>query len=113
MLKLKKADSNSNSINLISLNTRIFHFLNFSVIMKRIPWVFFISSLFLNISLAQTTISGVINNYAKVSVIDTLCQSKLTVDDTTGFQVGMKVILIQMKGATIDENQFYVIWKFD
>ena len=72
--------------------------------MKRIIWVFIFSGFFIANSITQTSISGIINNYAKVTAIDTICQVKLTVDDTTGFEIGMKAILIQMKGATINET---------
>ncbi len=72
--------------------------------MKRILWFVFIYGFLNQTNIAQTNISGVINHYAKVTVLDTICQIKLTVDDTTGFSVGMKAILIQMKGATIDES---------
>lgn len=51
---------------------------------------------------AQTShIGGVINAYAAVSAID-YCENKVTVSSTTGFAVGQKVLLIQMKGASIN-----------
>jgi gliding motility-associated-like protein len=43
----------------------------------------------------------VINKYAAVLAYDP-CKNTLTVDATTGFGVGDTVLLIQMKGATID-----------
>ena len=72
--------------------------------MKKILWLFILSMFFTQLINAQTSISGVINSYASVTAIDSVCISKLTVDDTTGFEVGMKVILIQMKGVSIDES---------
>ncbi|MCB0520828.1 MAG: PKD domain-containing protein [Lewinellaceae bacterium] len=61
-------------------------------------------SFFLSFPLfAQTSISGIINSYAKVSAINS-CDGKLTVSSTTGFSVGDKVLILQMKGATINES---------
>ena len=49
---------------------------------------------------AQTTnISGVVNSYVSVS---SLAFQSVVVTSSTGFVVGDKVLLIQMKGATID-----------
>ena len=72
--------------------------------MKRVLFFIFFLTFLYQSSFTQTAISGVINHYAKVTDIDTVCQIKLTVDDTTGFEIGMKAILVQMKGATIDES---------
>jgi PKD repeat protein len=49
-------------------------------------------------SIAQP-ISGIINTYARVTVFDT-CDMKLSVTDTTGFHAGMRILVIQMNGAT-------------
>ncbi|MCU0431730.1 MAG: T9SS type A sorting domain-containing protein [Cytophagaceae bacterium] len=49
---------------------------------------------------AQSTISGVINSYAKVTSINTTCNSVQT-DNNSFFAVGDRVLLIQMKGASI------------
>jgi PKD repeat protein len=49
-------------------------------------------------SIAQP-LSGIINNYARVTAFDT-CDMKLSVTDTTGFRIGMRVLVIQMNGAT-------------
>ncbi|MFN0216226.1 MAG: PKD domain-containing protein [Saprospiraceae bacterium] len=57
-----------------------------------------ICSLFLFTANAQ--ISGIINRYTPVTAIDT-CTGRLSVGDTTGFQVGNAVLLIQMQGANI------------
>lgn len=56
---------------------------------------------FLVVSLfkSQTNISGVVNAYTSVSAINT---STLTVASSAAFAVGNRVLLIQMKGATID-----------
>jgi hypothetical protein len=48
-------------------------------------------------------ISGVINTYAKVTVIDETCNS-VTIAPASGFSVGDKVLIIQMKGAQINET---------
>ncbi|MEY4937664.1 MAG: hypothetical protein RIS64_4023 [Bacteroidota bacterium] len=53
--------------------------------------------------LAQTNLSGTINSYAKVTGIDT-CQQTLTVNGTTGFTANLKILLIQMNGALMDES---------
>lgn len=54
---------------------------------------------FLNCVHAQ--ISGIINAYTKVTAIATLPPT-LTVTSTNGFAIGDKVLIIQMKGATIN-----------
>ena len=55
------------------------------------------------ITTAQTTISGIVNTYARVTAIDT-CSQTLTVSDTLGFPKGMKIILVQMNGATVNTS---------
>ncbi|MBK6901984.1 MAG: PKD domain-containing protein [Saprospirales bacterium] len=52
---------------------------------------------------AQTSISGVINSYTAVSAID-YCAARLTVANAGSFLQGQAVLLIQMQGATINEN---------
>ena len=52
---------------------------------------------------SQTSISGVVNIYTKVTAIDT-CSQMLTVSDTTGFTKSMKIILVQMNGASINSS---------
>lgn len=52
---------------------------------------------------AQTNISGIINKYAAVTAID-FCNNNVTVNSTTGFSVGQRVMIIQMKGAEIDAS---------
>ncbi|UKN01210.1 T9SS type A sorting domain-containing protein [Paracrocinitomix mangrovi] len=59
-------------------------------------------SFILSISYAQNTnISGVINNYATVSAIS---GNSLTVNSSVGFAAGDLVLIIQMKGANMDET---------
>lgn len=60
-----------------------------------------------HLALAQTaTLSGIINRYAAVTGIDT-CSGRLAVSDTSGFQQGMAVLLVQMQGAEIaSSNNF-------
>ncbi len=50
-----------------------------------------------------TSISGVINIYSPVTSIDP-CTNSVTVGSAAGFSVGDRVLLIQMKGATIDQT---------
>lgn len=50
---------------------------------------------------AQTnSISGIINQYTPVLVIDS-CHSALVVESTKGLTIGSQVLIIQMKGATV------------
>jgi gliding motility-associated-like protein len=50
---------------------------------------------------AQASISGVVNDYSAVTNLDT-CSNSITVSNPGFFGVGDTVLLIQMKGATID-----------
>ncbi len=59
--------------------------------------------LFAQSGLAQTNISGIVNDYASVTAIDP-CNNTLTVASTAGFSPGDKVLLIQMKGASINSS---------
>lgn len=52
-------------------------------------------------SLRSQNISGIVNEYAPVSYIDT-CDNAVYVPNNAAFSVGDRVLLIQMKGATID-----------
>ncbi|MCC6723921.1 MAG: PKD domain-containing protein, partial [Saprospiraceae bacterium] len=52
---------------------------------------------------SQVQIGGTINKYAGVQAIDP-CLAKLTVTDASGFATGMPVLLIQMKGASINTS---------
>jgi PKD repeat protein len=52
---------------------------------------------------SQTNISGIINHYASVLDHD-YCESILTLDDASSFSVGESVLIIQMKGGTINES---------
>ena len=51
----------------------------------------------------QTSISGIINDYASVSAVDVPCNS-VTVSSVTNLSVGDKILIIQMKGATVLET---------
>ncbi len=55
------------------------------------------------IAFCQTNISGIINHYASVLDHD-YCESILTVDDASSFTVGESVLIIQMKGGSINEG---------
>ncbi|MBS1911887.1 MAG: hypothetical protein JST22_07865 [Bacteroidetes bacterium] len=50
---------------------------------------------------AQTNISGVINRYTAATFIDK-CNASIAVRNPFGFAAGDKVLIIQMKGASID-----------
>ncbi|MEO1714381.1 MAG: hypothetical protein AAFU60_13700, partial [Bacteroidota bacterium] len=52
---------------------------------------------------AQTSLSGIINQYTSVSAYDS-CLSVLTVADASSFTTGDQVLIIQMQGATINES---------
>jgi gliding motility-associated-like protein len=52
---------------------------------------------------AQTNISGVVNKYAAVTDVN-FCTNIITCSTVAGFSVGQKVMLIQMKGAEIDNQ---------
>jgi len=52
---------------------------------------------------AQTSLSGTVNNYGKVSRIHD-CSAHLTLEDASSFRPGMAAILIQMQGAVIDQS---------
>jgi len=51
--------------------------------------------------ITNAQISGIINTYQKVNHYD-FCKNSVTVNNATGFNVGDKVLLIQMRGAEID-----------
>src|SRR5437764_11637682 len=58
---------------------------------------------------AATNISGVINIYTPVTSITncscpTLDCPQVTVNSSTGFAVGDKILIIQMKGARVDSS---------
>lgn len=54
---------------------------------------------------AQTTnISGVVNTYYSVSLIDPCDHNKLEISNATGLSVGDKVMIIQMQGLVINET---------
>ena len=56
-------------------------------------------------SVAQTNISGTVNIYTPVTGIDTVsCPSIITVSSSSGFTVGDKVLIIQMKGCDFDSS---------
>src|SRR5580692_3725352 len=53
-------------------------------------------------TMAQS-ISGVVNAYYKITAVNT-GTSTLTLSNTVGLSPGTKVLIIQMKGATIDSS---------
>src|SRR5512139_3075104 len=52
---------------------------------------------------SQTNISGIVNSYYKVMGIS-YTQSGLKLDNVTGIAVNDRVMIIQMKGATVNTN---------
>ena len=51
----------------------------------------------------QNTLSGVVNDYAAVTALDA-ADNELTLQDASVFSEGDRVLLIQMKGANIDQS---------
>ncbi len=70
--------------------------------MKRILFCL-LFSLHVAIGFSQTLLSGVINIYTKVTTIDT-CRNLLVVQNASAYKKGERVLLIQMKGASIAEG---------
>lgn len=52
---------------------------------------------------SQTYLSGIINQYAKVTALDP-CTGKLTLANAAAFNAGDQVLLIQMQGASIEQS---------
>jgi hypothetical protein len=52
---------------------------------------------------AAQSISGIVNSYYKITAVNTGTNT-LTLNTTTGLSPGTKVLLIQMKGATMDSS---------
>lgn len=73
--------------------------------MPRIPLLFCAVYLLNFLTLrAQTSISGVINNYYEVTGID-ICNNSLTLDNTPlGLSIGDNVLLIQMRGVDAEAD---------
>ena len=72
--------------------------------MNRLYLALSFSLLFVWGAMAQTAISGVINQYTPVNDIVVDCLSRIEVEDTTGFRRGEPALLIQMQGAEISPN---------
>ncbi len=61
--------------------------------------------LFASVASAQSYISGVINRYTAVANINVMnCSTEIIVDDASWFQSGDRVLIIQMKGASINST---------
>jgi hypothetical protein len=69
----------------------------------RLLLMFFLINCFSCYVNGQTNIGGTINAYANVISFNPTCANKFTVAGTTGFAAGNAIIVIQMKGAVIDE----------
>jgi hypothetical protein len=52
----------------------------------------------------DVTLNGVVNAYAPVIRIEQRCSSLITIDATTGFAAGDRVVVMQMQGATVDRS---------
>ena len=72
--------------------------------MRITPFVFLFVFSFCNNIFSQTTLSGIINHYTKVTALQSECTSQLTVQNTDGFFPGSGVLIIQMQGASIDQS---------
>lgn len=73
-----------------------------SLLLRPMRKIFLLFLLTFTVLLAQSqNIGGVINSYASVSAINF---NVLTVNTTSGFAVGDKILIIRMKGATIDQT---------
>jgi len=82
----------------------ISHFLKILYSPIKQPFLSFLFSLLISPFLdAQTNINGVINSYHAVTEI-IYADACVRVDNTSGLNPGDKVVLIQMKGATITTN---------
>ena len=68
----------------------------------RIFALLFLSS-FSIFSIAQTSIGGIINDYSAVNFIDA-CEGKILVSNAAPYNVNDKILIIQMQGATINED---------
>lgn len=69
---------------------------------KKSVLFFFIFSFIASLVFSQTTnISGIVNSYSPVTVISSC---SIEVSDASAFGIGNRVIIIQMKGATIDST---------
>lgn len=66
--------------------------------MKTKPYIYYI--IFLTLNCLNAQISGIVNTYTKVTAITTPCPV-ITVSDVSGFAIDDKVLIIQMKGATV------------
>jgi PKD repeat protein len=66
-------------------------------------FIFILLYFFIGMSSNAQSISGIINAYARVTSIDT-CDMRFSVTDTAGFKKGMRVLIIQMNGATINSS---------
>ena len=69
------------------------------VLQSLLPLLFLLSQ----VLYAQTSLSGIINDYTAVTAID-YCAAKLTVADASAFSEGQAILLIQMQGAAINES---------
>ena len=69
-----------------------------------VPSIAIVLSLFCSLpSFSQTSLQGVINSYSPVTSID-WCNNTVAASNPIGFMVGDRVLLIQMKGVTIDDT---------
>lgn len=65
--------------------------------------IFLLMTLWTFSAKAQTDLSGIINDYSKVNELTTIDnQTNIEVVSVVGFSVGDLILIIQMKGATID-----------
>ncbi len=56
------------------------------------------------LNIEPVPVQNVINSYTPVIDISIACENKITVGDASEFKAGDTVLLIQMKGATVDSS---------
>lgn len=77
--------------------------------MKKSPFNLFSAILIISIVsnnlLAQNVLTGQINSYAAVlSITNSVCSSEILVNNSSDFSQGEEILIIQMKGASIDQT---------
>ncbi len=71
----------------------LMHTITLTVLLSCLPTLLF----------SQVQIAGIINSYTKVLAIEP-CEAKVTVTDPSDFTADAKLLLVQMKGATINTS---------
>jgi Secretion system C-terminal sorting domain len=85
----------------VVIGIKILYSINCRHYYKRIPFTFIFSVFFSLTAFAQTNISGIVNTYHKVVEIIP-AKACVRVADISGLNVNSRLMLVQMKGATIN-----------